>query len=90
MLPLPKAGPQVKGGSLKPEGKRSVHRRPSLDDDARIDIVSVATLAQAHSVRSRGENDIVARLLDFWRAFVVDSMVSDLFSFIFFVFPTLA
>ena len=38
----------------------------------------------------RGEYDIVARLLDFWRAFVVDSMVSDLFSFIFFVLSTLA
>ena len=38
----------------------------------------------------RGEFDIVARSLDFWRAFIVDSMVSDLFSFIFFVLPTLA
>jgi hypothetical protein len=36
----------------------------------------------------RGEFDIVARSLVFWDAFVVDSMVSDLFSFMFFVLST--
>ena len=54
-----------------------------------ISFLSQLLLRLAASAR-RGEYDIVARLLDFWRAFVVDSMVSDLFSFIFFVLSTLA
>ena len=54
-----------------------------------ISFLSQLLLRLTASAR-RGEYDIVARLLDFWRAFVVDSMVSDLFSFIFFVLSTLA
>ena len=54
-----------------------------------ISFLSQLLLRLTASAR-RGEFDIVARLLDFWRAFVVDSMVSDLFSFIFFVLSTLA
>ena len=54
-----------------------------------ISFLSQLLLRLTASAR-RGEYDIVARLLDFWRVFVVDSMVSDLFSFIFFVLSTLA
>ena len=54
-----------------------------------ISFLSQLLLRLTASAR-RGEYDIVAMLLDFWRAFVVDSMVSDLFSFIFFVLSTLA
>jgi hypothetical protein len=62
---------------------------PSMLTHVLISFLSQLLLRLTASAR-RGEYDIVARLLDFWRAFVVDSMVSDLFSFIFFVLSALA
>ena len=66
-----------------------LYRRPSLDAHELISFPSQLLLMLTAFAR-RGEFDIVASSLVFWRMSVVDSMVSNLFSFIFFVLSTLA